>query len=163
MIKIKKGIINKISRIVLITIPLITLTACTSDLTGTAYSAGEARHVQTIRFGTVAEVRLVKLEGSEGLVGTVAGAAVGGLAGSSVGGGTGSKIAAVAGAVAGGVLGNMAEKKVTGKQGVELTVRLEDGSYISIVQQADPNASFSNGDRVKILNQGSTSRVVKVL
>ena len=155
--------IKKIIKAVLVAIPLFTLTACTSDLTGTTYSSGEARQMQTVRFGTVAEVRLVKLEGSEGMVGTVAGAAVGGIAGSGIGGGNGSKIAAVAGAVAGGLLGNMAEKKMTNKQGVELTVRLEDGSYVSVVQQADPNALFNNGDRVKILSQGSSSRVVKVL
>ncbi|MGI9275997.1 MAG: glycine zipper 2TM domain-containing protein [Endozoicomonas sp.] len=140
----------------------VTLAGCTSDLTGTTYSAGEARHMQSVRFGTVAEARLVKLEGSQGEVGTLAGAAVGGIAGSSIGGKRESAIAAVAGAVAGGVLGSMAEKKITTKQGVEVTVRLEDGSYVSVVQQADPAAPFAPGDRVKILIQGSTSRVVKV-
>ena len=136
--------------------------ACTSDLTGTTYKADEARQMQIVRFGTIVESRLVKLEGTQGEVGTIAGGAVGGLAGSSIGGGTGSKIAAVAGAVAGGIAGNMAEKKITAQQGVELTVRLEDGSYISIVQQADPNAPFNSGDRVKVLTQGNTSRVVRV-
>ena len=142
--------------------PLMLTAACTSDLTGTTYNAEEARQMQMVRFGTIAEARLVKLEGTQGEVGTLAGAAVGGLAGSSIGGTTESKIAAIAGAVAGGVLGNMAEKKMTVQQGVELTVRLEEGSYISVVQQADPNAPFNSGDRVKVLTQGNTSRVVRV-
>ena len=154
--------IKKITRAVVITAPLMLAMACTSDLTGTTYRADEARQQQVVRFGAIVESRLVKLEGTQGEVGTLAGAAIGGLAGSSVGGGTGSKIAAVAGAVAGGVAGNVAEKKITLKQGVELTVRLDDGSYISVVQQADPEAPFNSGDRVKVLTQGNTSRVVRV-
>ena len=154
--------IKKIIRAVIITAPMMLAVGCTSDLTGTTYKAGEARQMQVVRFGTIVESRLVKLEGTQGEVGTIAGAAVGGLAGSTIGGGTGSKIAAVAGVVAGGIAGNMAEKKITTQQGVELTVRLEDGSYISVVQQADPNAPFNSGDRVKVLTQGNTSRIVKV-
>ncbi|MGB1271006.1 MAG: glycine zipper 2TM domain-containing protein [Endozoicomonas sp.] len=141
---------------------LISLSGCMSDTTGTTYSRIEARQMQVVRFGTVADVRMVKLEGTEGEVGTLAGAAVGGIAASSIGGERESVIAGIAGAVAGGVLGHMAEKKLTTQQGVELTIRLEDGSYISVVQQADPNAPFSNGGRVKVLSQGSTSRVVRV-
>ena len=154
--------IKIITRTLLVSVPLIFLSACTSDMTGTTYSSSEARQMQVVRFGTVAETRFVKLEGTQGEVGTIAGAAVGGLAGSTMGGSTESKIAAVAGAVAGGVLGNMAEKKITAKQGIELTIRLEDGSYISVVQQTDPNAPFSSGDRVKVLSQSSATRVVKV-
>lgn len=141
---------------------LISLSGCMSDTTGTTYSRSEARQMQVVRFGTVADVRMVKLEGTEGEVGTIAGAAVGGIAASSIGGQRESAIAGIAGAVAGGVLGHMAEKKLTTQQGIELTIRLEDGSYVSVVQQADPNAPFSNGDRVKVLSQGATSRVVKV-
>ena len=154
--------IKKIIRVVVVAVPLMMVVGCTSDLTGTTYRADEARQMQVVRFGTIVESRLVKLEGTQGEVGTIAGAAVGGLAGSSIGGGTGSKIAAVAGAVAGGIAGNMAEKKITVQQGLELTVRLEDGSYISVVQQADPNAPFNSGDRVKVLTQGNTSRIVRV-
>ena len=153
---------QQLKQVGLATLMAVTLTGCMNDLTGTTYSASEARQVQNVRFGTIAEARLVKLEGTEGEIGTLAGAAVGGIAASGIGGQKESGIAAVAGAVAGGVLGRMAEKKLTTKQGVELTVKLENGSYISVVQQADPNAPFLAGDKVKILSQGSTSRVVKV-
>lgn len=153
---------SKIKLIAMALLATFFLAGCTSDLTGTTYSAGEARQMQTVRFGTVAEARMVKLEGSQGEVGTLAGAAVGGVAGSTIGGERESAIAGIAGAVAGGVLGHMAEKKLTTKQGVEVTVRLEDGSYVSIVQQADPAAPFVAGDKVKVLTQGTTSRVVKI-
>ncbi len=155
-------IMNKRAAVFLATV-VLALSGCMSDLTGTTYSRQEARQMQVVKFGTIAEVRLVKLEGTESGVGTLAGGAAGGIAaGSNVGSGSGSAVAAIAGAVAGGVLGNMAEKKLTEKQGVELTVRLEDGTYVSVVQQADANAPFTPGDRVKILSQGSASRVVRV-
>ncbi|WP_257275978.1 MULTISPECIES: glycine zipper 2TM domain-containing protein [unclassified Endozoicomonas] len=153
---------NRIKHTGIVLLLSFSLAGCTTDQTGTTYSASEARQMQTVRFGTVAESRLVKLEGTQGEVGTVAGAAVGGIAASSIGGQRESAIAAVAGAVAGGVLGNMAEKKITSKQGVELTVRLDDGSYVSVVQQVDPAVNFAAGDKVKILTQGTASRVVKV-
>ena len=143
-------------------LPLM-VTACTTDLTGTSYSSQEARQMQVVRFGSVYEVRPVKLSGSEGEIGTLAGAATGGIvAGSNIGGGSGSSVAAIAGALAGGVLGNMAEKKLTAKQGLEITVKLEDGSYVSVVQEADPNNALNPGDKVKVMTQGrGNSRVVK--
>lgn len=140
----------------------ISLTGCMSDMTGTTYSRSEARQMQVVRFGTVAEARFVKLEGTEGEIGTMAGGATGAIIGSQVGGQRENMIAGIAGAVAGGVLGHMAEKKLTEKQGVEVTVRLEDGSYVSVVQEHDNAAPFSAGDRVKVLTQGTTSRVVRV-
>ncbi|MDB2384436.1 glycine zipper 2TM domain-containing protein [Endozoicomonas sp.] len=155
--------IKKIAVVLLLPLVVLSLSGCMSDLTGETYSRQEARHTQIVKFGTVAEVRLVKLEGTQSGVGTIAGGAVGGIAaGSNIGSGSGSTVAAIAGAVAGGVLGSMAEEKLTTKQGVELTIKLENGSYISVVQQVDPNAPLTQGDRVKVLSQGDASRVVKV-
>ncbi|AMO57367.1 glycine zipper 2TM domain-containing protein [Endozoicomonas montiporae] len=153
---------NKIKQAGLAVLVAVSLTGCMSDLTGTTYSSGEARQMQVVRFGTVAEARFVKLQGTEGEVGTLAGGATGAVLGSQIGGRNEGIIGGIAGAVAGGVLGNMAEKKLTTKQGIEITVRLEDGSYVSVVQQHDPAATFNAGDRVKVLTQGTTSRVVRV-
>ena len=153
---------NKIKQAGLAVLVAVSLIGCTSDLTGTTYSRNEAKQMQVVRFGTVAEARLVKLEGTEGQVGTLAGGATGAVLGSQVGGRNEGIIGGIAGAVAGGVLGKMAEKKLTTKQGVEITVRFEDGSYVSVVQQHDPAATFNAGDRVKVLTQGRTSRVVHV-
>ncbi|WP_245673433.1 glycine zipper 2TM domain-containing protein [Endozoicomonas ascidiicola] len=140
---------------------VILLTGCMTDTTGTTYSSGEARRIQQVSFGTISELQYVKIEGTEGAVGTIAGAAIGGIAGSTVGGGRGSDIAAVLGGVAGGVLGSMTEKELTGQQGIEMTIRLDSGSYISVVQEANPNAPLQIGDKVKILTQGNTTRVVR--
>ncbi len=154
--------IKPYTSVVAITAVLLVISGCTKDLFGTTYSQSEARQMQTVQFGTIAEVRLVKLEGQQSGIGAAAGGAIGGIAArGNIGGGSGSNIAGIAGAVAGGLLGNLAEKKLTEKQGVELTVKLDNGSMVSVVQQADPNAGFAAGDRVKVLSQGRTSRVVK--
>lgn len=133
------------------------LVACASSNSGSVYSRDEARKVQTIRTGIVESVRQVKLEGTKSPVGTIAGGAVGGIAGSSVGGGRGSAIAAVIGAVAGGLAGSALEEGVTRKDGVEITVKLDGGSLIAVVQEADE--IFSAGERVRIIESGGTARV----
>lgn len=141
---------------------MVFLSGCMTDATGTTYSVREARRIQQVSFGTITGVQYVKLEGSEGAVGTIAGAAIGGIAGSSMGGGKGSDIAAILGGVAGGVLGNMAEKELTAEQGIEMTIRLDSGEYISVVQEIDPQIPLQVGNQVQLLTQGNTTRVVRM-
>jgi outer membrane lipoprotein SlyB len=133
------------------------LAACASSNSGSVYSRDEARKVQTVRTGVVESVRQVKLEGTKTPVGTVAGGAVGGIAGSTVGGGRGSAIAAVIGAVAGGLLGSAAEEGFTRKDGVEITVKLDGGNMVAVVQEADD--LFKAGERVRLVESGGTTRV----
>lgn len=132
------------------------------QLTGRSYSAYEARHVQTVNYGVIESVDLVVIEGrKDGVVGTGAGAIIGGIAGSSVGGGRGSAIATVLGAVAGGVIGNKVEASTSRKQGQELTIRMEGGQIISVVQEvAEGSEVFRAGQRVRVLEQHDTVRVV---
>lgn len=135
----------------------LVLAACASSNSGSVYKREDARKVQTVKTGVVESVRQVKLEGTKSPVGTVAGGAIGGIAGSSVGGGRGSAIAAVIGAVAGGLAGSAAEEVVTRKDGIEITVKLDGGGLIAIVQEADE--AFSPGEKVRIVENGETSRV----
>ncbi len=135
----------------------ILLAACASSNSGSVYSRDEARKVQTVKTGVVESVRPVKLEGTKSPVGTIAGGAVGGIAGSSVGGGRGSAIAAVIGAVVGGLAGSAAEEGITRKDGLEITVKLDGGGLVAVVQEADE--SFKAGEKVRLVENGSTSRV----
>ncbi len=135
----------------------VLLAACASSNSGSVYSRDEARKVQTVKTGVVESVRSVKLEGTKSPVGTIAGGAVGGIAGSSIGGGRGSAIAAVIGAVVGGLAGSAAEEGITRKDGLEITVKLDGGGMIAIVQEADD--MFKAGERVRIVENGGTSRV----
>lgn len=137
----------------------LTLGGCASSLTGDTYSRDEARAVQTVRYGTIESLRPVKIEGTKTPIGSGAGAIVGGVAGSGVGGGRGSAVAAVIGAVAGGMLGAAAEEGITRTQGVEITVREDDGNVRAYVQAVEPNQVFRVGQRVRILTVSGTSRV----
>ncbi|MBX9914574.1 MAG: hypothetical protein K2Y25_11825 [Pseudomonadaceae bacterium] len=137
----------------------LALAGCQSSLTGDSYSRDEARTVQTVRMGTIESLRPVKIEGSKTPVGALAGAAIGGVGGSSVGGGKGSVVMAVIGAVVGGLAGAAAEEGLTRTQGVEITVREDDGSMRAYVQEVQPNEIFRVGERVRIKSVNGTSRV----
>ncbi len=130
---------------------------CASSNSGSAYGRGQARTEQTVRMGVVEHVRDVKIEGTKSGVGTVAGGAVGGVAGSTVGQGKGSVVGAVIGAVIGGVAGSAAEEGVTRKPGIEVTVKLDNGNMLAVVQEADEK--FSVGERVRIVTGQGISRV----
>jgi outer membrane lipoprotein SlyB len=107
--------------------------------------------------GVVESVRKVKLEGTNSNIGTAAGAVVGGIAGSSVGDGKGSAIGAVIGAVAGGLAGSAIEEVATRADGVELTIKLDNGTLVAIVQEA--TETFSPGERVRLIESGGNTRV----
>jgi outer membrane lipoprotein SlyB len=147
----------RLSKLILIATLSFFIAACASSNSGSVYKRDDARKVNTVKTGVVESVRTVKLEGTKSPVGTIAGGAVGGIAGSSIGSGRGSAIAAVIGAVAGGLAGSAVEEGVTRKDALEITVKLDGGSLISIVQEADE--TFNPGDRVRIIENSDTSRV----
>jgi outer membrane lipoprotein SlyB len=147
----------KLTNLFLVALMSVFLAACASSNSGSVYSRDDARKVQTVKTGVVESVRAVQLEGTKSPVGTVAGGAVGGIAGSSIGHGRGSAIGAVIGAVAGGIAGSALEEGVTRKDALEITVKLDGGSMIAIVQEADEQ--FRPGEKVRIVENADTSRV----
>jgi len=152
---------TKKALLVLIIAPLsLLLISCASNLQGDTYSREDARQVQTVKYGTVEDVRLVVIEGTKSPVGSAAGAVVGGIAGSSIGDGKGAAVAAVIGAVAGGLAGSAAEEAITQSQGVELVIRMNNSyEIISLVQQHDPAKPFYVGDRVRLMTINGETRV----
>jgi outer membrane lipoprotein SlyB len=147
----------KFTKLLLVATLSVLVAACASSNSGSVYKRDDARKVQTVKTGVVESVRSVKLEGTKSPVGTVAGGAVGGIAGSTIGHGRGSAIGAVIGAVAGGIAGSAVEEGVTRKDALEITVKLDGGSMIAIVQEADEQ--FHPGEKVRIVENGETSRV----
>ncbi len=145
------------TQLLVIILSSILLAACASSNSGSVYSRDEARRVQTVKTGIVESVRPVKLEGTKSPIGTVAGGAVGGVAGSSIGHGNGSIIGAVIGAVVGGIAGAAAEEGLTRKDALEITVKLDGGGLVAIVQEADD--PFKAGDKVRLIESGGTTRV----
>jgi outer membrane lipoprotein SlyB len=121
------------------------------------YRGYQVRGEQSVRFGVVESVRDVRINPRETGVGTAGGAVLGGIAGSNVGGGSGQVAGAVGGAILGGIIGQSIEKSANERPGVEVTVLLDSGKYIAIVQEADE--AFRAGDRVRILSGRGTTRV----
>ena len=141
-------------------VAVLVLGGCAQGLGGGTYSRTEARRAMTVQFGTIESVRGVQIEGTKTPIGSVAGAAVGGIAGSTIGGGRGQAVATVIGAVAGGLAGSAVEERATRTPGVEVTVRLDNGQFLAVVQ-ADEGEGFRPGERVRILRDGGTTRVTR--
>lgn len=135
----------------------ILLAGCASSNSGGVYSRDQTRQVQTVKMGVVESVRTVKIEGTSSGVGAATGAVVGGVAGNTMGGGKGRILTTVVGAVAGGLAGSAAEEGITRKDGLELTVKLDSGQILAIVQEADEQ--FHPGERVRVLEGGGVTRV----
>ncbi|GAK15030.1 LOW QUALITY PROTEIN: putative outer membrane lipoprotein Pcp [Vibrio sp. JCM 19053] len=127
---------------------------------GDAYGSSDTRKVQQVYYGTVEKVERNHCLYPSNAIGTIAGAAVGGILGSKVGGGSGSDIAAIGGGLLGGYAGSKAAEATAKRNGVNLTIRLEDGKIISIVQEANPNMIFQPGQAVQINVSGNDARVV---
>ncbi|WP_153130067.1 glycine zipper 2TM domain-containing protein [Dechloromonas hortensis] len=136
------------------------LGACASSKSGDVYTRDQARREMTVRKGVVESVRPVRMEGTKSGVGAMAGAAVGGVAGSTVGGGKGQIVGAVLGAVAGGLAGSAVEEGVTRKEALEITVELDGGRMIVVVQEAVPG-EFRAGDPVRVLSGQGETRVTR--
>lgn len=100
--------------------------------------------------GVITAIRTVEQAGEGSGLGAVAGGVVGGLLGHQVGGGTGKDIATIAGAVGGGYAGHQIEKKVKTTKHYEITVRMDDGSHRTMVQETEP--AFAIGEKVKIID-----------
>jgi outer membrane lipoprotein SlyB len=144
---------------------LLVAVACAAVLGGCAYprqgsadyTAYGVRGEQSVRFGIVESVRLVRIQAPDSGVGAFSGAAIGGIAGSHVGGGSGQAVGAIAGAVLGGILGQAIEQDANQRTGLEITVLLDNGKYVAVTQEGDEQ--FRNGDRVRVLSGRGVTRV----
>ncbi|MGI4858143.1 MAG: glycine zipper 2TM domain-containing protein [Janthinobacterium lividum] len=124
-----------------------------------SYTVSQAQREQTVRLATVETVRAVKLSsGDTSGLGLVGGGAVGAVAGSALGGGRGSLLTGILGGLAGAVAGNAAEKGLGTSNGVEVTVRLDNGDLRAITQNASGEV-FRAGERVRLLTSGGVTRV----
>lgn len=53
----------------------------------------------------------------------------------------------------------MIEEQATRAQGLELTIQMDSGKTLSIVQEVDSVNAFAKGQRVRVLTQGALARV----
>ena len=153
----KKLLISLCLMVVLSVALVLVISGCASSLSGSTYSRDQARQVQTVREGTVVDVRPVNIEGTKSGVGAISGGVLGGAVGQTIGGGTGRILATGVGAVGGAIAGSVVEEGVTRQEGLEITVELDSGETIAIVQAADEY--FGIGDRVKLLHGPDGARL----
>lgn len=144
--------------LVVILLCALGLGGCAGSLSNSSYDRSQARTPQEVQFGIVEHVRAVRIEGTKSGIGATAGGVMGGVAGAAQGRShVGRTVGGVAGGVVGGVVGAAAEEGVTRQKGYEITVRLESGRIIAIVQAADED--FKVGERVRVLTGGGVTRV----
>ena len=154
-----------ISRIVLAAalVSSVGMTGCAYNSSSPdVYTASQAQREETVRMATVESVRGVKISSNNGQptgLGTIGGGALGGVAAASaIGGGNGSIIAGIIGGLAGAVAGNAVENSVAMKNGLEITVRLDNGDMRAITQTATGEV-FQAGERVRLLSSDGVTRV----
>lgn len=130
---------------------------CGSGLGGRSYSRSDARKAYKVTYGEVYAVHEVGIEGEYSQLGTLGG----GLIGYSIGrSGSGTRVTAAVGGVAGAVAGREVEKAATSLDGLEITVDMNNGDTLVIVQAND--VGFSPGEKVRVLRgRGNEARVVK--
>lgn len=149
---IRKGFVAAIVSVALV------VAGCTTPDSANVYSKHEMRRPAKVRSGVIEQIRLVKMEDAMG-IGAVTGAAIGGIAaGSNIGDGRGSLVAGIVGALLGAILGDKIERGVVRKDVLEITLRLENGERLVIVEDADIN--LQPGQAVDVIDDGRTARVV---
>ncbi len=143
---------------------LVSLCGCANQTqTGNAYTAGQSRQVQTVQRGKVIAVKDVDVAAHPSGVGALAGGALGGIAGSNNGraGSNQSAASSIVGLVIGGVAGSMVDKKLNTLKGQEISIVLNNGTEIAVVQEIDEKeGAFLVGEQVRVLSSvGGTTRV----
>jgi outer membrane lipoprotein SlyB len=106
------------------------LGACAYNAGSRDYHAYQVAGEQSVRFGVVESVR---------------------------DGGSGQVAGAIGGAILGGIIGHNVEASANAQAGVEVTVLLDSGAYVAVVQA--PDEVFRSGDRVRVLSGRGITRV----
>ena len=128
---------------------------------GERYSRRDTLRTMQVRQGEILMIVPVVIDGHSTRLGLVGGAAIGHAVGDKLGEGSSSHVAGAIGAVGGAIAGQAIEKKITEQDGLEITIELDSGKIIAIVQEA--TVEFSEGERVRVLaSRGDRARVLKL-
>jgi outer membrane lipoprotein SlyB len=134
---------------------------CASSASSKVYPRYQAQQAWTVEYGEVAGLDSVLIEGERSYLGRAGGGYIGYELGRAAVDGSSRGVAGAVGAVAGAVAGGAVEERVTRQQGLQITVDLDEGSTVAIVQAADQ--PFAVGERVKVLRgQRGAARVTKI-
>lgn len=151
-------VIYKGIQLVLGSVTVMMIAACSTPLTSNHYTRNDVRMVQDVDYGRVIGLREVIIDGTNSGQGAATGALMGGLGGSTLGTGNANILTTAGGALLGSVAGGGLEEMVTRVQGVELIVELNSGRRIAVVQEGRVSF-FSVGQKVRVMSIGGSARV----
>ncbi|MCE7878392.1 MAG: hypothetical protein DYH14_13965 [Betaproteobacteria bacterium PRO3] len=130
--------------------------------TEATWAPAQAGRPQTVEFGVVEDLRDVRIGGVRTGAGGATGAVVGSVAGSFVGGSWEANVAgSIIGAILGGIIGGAMEESATARPAVEVSVRLDNGGLVVVVQDVAVDAALRRGDRVRVISDGMLARVTR--
>ncbi|MEZ0575546.1 glycine zipper 2TM domain-containing protein [Halodesulfovibrio aestuarii] len=142
--------ITKRYQLLLVLLALAILAGCTNRYNPNVYSGDQAMQADKISYGTITRINAVTIKDDNTGVGLVGGGVAGGVLGSQIGGGSGRVLGAVGGAIIGAAAGALAEDEFQKTNGVQITVKLDSGNSVSIVQAAE-GSNYSVGQRVRVV------------
>ncbi|MCM2972832.1 MULTISPECIES: glycine zipper 2TM domain-containing protein [Larsenimonas] len=139
-------------------ISLAALGGCAnSDIySGDVYSGQDAKTARYVHYGTVSQVRPVKIQAgnqNDSGFGGIGGALLGGVLGSQFGGGSGRLLTSAVGAVGGAVAGSKIEQSANQVNAYEIQIQQDNGEQVVVVQKADH--PYSVGQRVRLIGSGN--------
>ena len=137
-----------------ISINFLFLAACSSNAPVTTNKAGTVskEQVVTVKQATVTSVKKVAVLGKRYNAGRTVGSITGSILGSS-----GTIAGSILGSMIGGAVGSEADKAVSKKPGLEITLQLDNGEKVVVTQLAE--TSFKAGDKVKLIMQDNKAQV----
>lgn len=133
------------------------LAGCATPQSSLVYTPSEARTIQTVKKGTITGIQPVVIQGNQNQLGAIAGGAVGAAAGHAMGEGRGNTLTTILGAVGGAIAGSQIQKQANTQKAFQLTIKLDSGQTVSVVQSADQK--FYVGERVHLISGRAHTRV----
>jgi outer membrane lipoprotein SlyB len=129
------------------------MAGCSSTSTPSAYGTYDTYGSTSASSmcGVIDSITVTRQSSTSGATGAVVGGVIGGLVGNQVGSGSGRTAATAAGALAGAVVGsNMEQNRAGDRDMYQISVRLDNGDYRTIVQ--DSVYDLRVGNRVRVVD-----------
>ena len=144
----------KFCSLVLIFVFSLFSSSCQSTSSQSRYPITSNGMAKQLDGGTIVDLREVVIDGTSSGLGAYGGAIGGSVAGRAIGAeasrtSLGTAVGAAGGMIAGGVVGPKIEKALTSKRAQELTIQMDEGGTIIVVQEIrEPR--FNIGDPVRV-------------
>lgn len=144
--------------IILISLGLLLNNCANTSLEPDSYDRGSTQKISNVLYGEVVAVKKVTVEGD-----TMSGALVGGVVGAAAGSGISdsrpeSEIGAILGGAIGASIGGNLSKSLKSVDGIQITINMDDGRTISVVQEV-AKYKFNVGDLVEVISTNGKTRV----